>query len=125
MHDISVAQAVAEAVLKRLGGKKAGSIEIELGVGQLRFHDPEQVGFWIREILKKEIGKDVKVRTSIEVIKPELRCGCGFKGEAELEGGSHELAHHGVYEMRCPKCGSADAEVEHGDECVIKKVVVS
>jgi Zn finger protein HypA/HybF involved in hydrogenase expression len=122
MHDISVAQAVAEAILKRLGGKKAESIEIELGVGQLRFHDPEQVSFWINEILRKETGSDVKVRTSIEVIKPEISCGCGFKGAADPDGSSRELAHHGIHEMRCPSCGSPDAEIEHGDECVIRAV---
>lgn len=122
MHDVSVAQAVAEAVTKKLKGKPVKEIEIDLEVGQLRFHDPGQVKFWIKEILKKEIGENLKVKTSIRVIKPDIRCKCGFKGPAGSVKTTAELAHHGIYEMKCPKCGSQDVEIEKGNECLLRGV---
>jgi Zn finger protein HypA/HybF involved in hydrogenase expression len=122
MHDVSVAQAVADAVLKKLKGKKIKGIEIDLDVGMLRFHDPEQVKFWIKEILRKEMGEGLDVRTSIKVIKPGIKCGCGFKGTTNSVETTEELAHHGVYEIKCPKCRSLDVEVKHGNECLIRSI---
>ena len=124
MHDISVAQAVVDGIIKKLGGKAktVKGIEIDLGVGQLRFHDPEQVKFWIDEILKKEIGPGLEVRTRIDVIEPGIRCKCGFKGPAGSVKTSDELAHHGIYEIKCPGCGSHDVEIVKGNDVFIKDV---
>lgn len=108
--------------MPRLQGNDIGRVMIELQVGELRFHDPEQVRFWISEMLRQQIGSDLSVKTSIRVIKPELRCKCGFSGPADIAEADHELAHHGVYDPECPKCGSADCEIEHGNECQIKSV---
>ncbi len=122
MHDVSVAQAVAEAITKRLGGKAAKEIEIDLDVGHLRFHDPKQVKFWINEILKKEIGQGLRIKTNINVIKPGIKCKCGFKGMTDPVKTTEELAHHGVYEVKCPRCGSPDVEIEKGNECILRCV---
>ena len=125
MHDISVAQAVADGIIQKLEGKTAKRIEIDLGVGKLRFHDTGQVSFWINEILKKEFGPGLKVKTTIEVIEPGISCECGFLGPAGSIEISDELAHHGIYEIECPKCGSHEIEIEKGNECLIREVRVS
>lgn len=125
MHDISVARAVADGIIKKLKGKAAKSIEIDLGVGQLRFHDTEQVSFWIIEILKKEYGSGLKVKTKIEVIEPSIECECGFVGPVGSVDTSDELAHHGIYDIVCPECGSNEIEIEKGNECLIREVRIS
>ena len=124
MHDISVAQAVADSITKKLKEKarEAKAIDIDLSVGRLRFHDPEKVRFWINEILNKENGPGLKVTTSIEVIEPSIKCQCGFEGTAGSIDTSEELAHHGIFEIECPECGSHEVEIQHGNEVSIRDV---
>jgi Zn finger protein HypA/HybF involved in hydrogenase expression len=125
MHDVSVAQAIADEVLKRLGGKRPEEIGIELVLGSLRFHDTEQVEFWLNEIMGRELGKSVKITLKARTAEPRIRCRCGYIGKVEDVGTTEELAHHGVYEMKCPKCGSKEYEITSGDECLLKKVTIS
>ncbi len=118
MHDMSVAHAVTEAIIKSLGGKVPESIDLELEVGKLRFHDTEQVEFWIAEMLRKEIGKGIQVRTSISIVEPTIRCECGYEGSADGIT-DNDLSHHGIFEVRCPKCGSMETSIKNGKECRI------
>jgi Zn finger protein HypA/HybF involved in hydrogenase expression len=125
MHDISVAKAVAGAIAAKIKRKKPKVIEIDLALGFLRFHDPEQVRFWIEEMLKEELGRDLKVNTSISVIEPEIACVCGFRGKPERIETEEGLSHHGIFEMHCPRCGSHDVDAEHGSECLLRSVKIS
>lgn len=125
MHDISAAQAVAEAILKSLKGKVPKRLDIELELGKLRFHDPEQVKFWIDEILRKEIGKDLVIKTSISVVEPVISCECGYEGGAGDSGTDSGLSHHGILEIRCPECGSPDNSIKNGNECNLRRVSFS
>ena len=124
MHDISVAHAVTESIIKKLHKnkvkiKKIREIEIGLDLGLLRFHDTEQVRFWINGILKKELGNSVKVKTRFNIIEPVIKCRCGFEGSVNSIKTDEELAHHGIFEIKCPKCKSAEISLEKGNECVI------
>ena len=125
MHDISVAQAVTDAIIKSLKGKVPKELGIELEVGKLRFHDTEQVKFWIDEILRKEIGKGLRVNTSISVIEPSIRCECGYEGGAGDAHTDSELSHHGIFEIKCPKCGSPDTTIKNGKECQLRRLSFS
>ena len=124
MHDVSVAQAVASEILKRAGGRKMREVEIDVSLGSLRFHDTGQVSFWLQEILRKDLGKGLLVKTNIDTIKPVIKCGCGFAGAVESAETAEELAHHGVFEMKCPRCGSGECEIEHGNECLVRRVKI-
>ncbi|MBN2330552.1 MAG: hydrogenase maturation nickel metallochaperone HypA [Candidatus Aenigmarchaeota archaeon] len=125
MHDISVAQAVADAIMKSLRGKVPRRLDIELELGKLRFHDPEQVRFWIDEILKKELGNGLEIKTGISIIDPVIKCACGFEGVPEDSGTDPDLAHHVLLEVRCPECGSAETSVKNGNECRLSKLSFS
>lgn len=125
MHDISTAQAVADAIMKSLKGKVPGKLDIELELGKLRFHDPEQVKFWIDEMLRKEMGKDLEINTSISVIDPVITCGCGYEGRAGDDNTESGLSHHGILEIKCPECGSSDNSIKNGNECNLRRVSFS
>lgn len=125
MHDMSVAQMVAEEIVSKLEGKKPKSIEIEMDVGTLRFHDTSQVEFWVNELLKKEFGNELKVKANIGVIEPMIKCDCGFEGKVYDVHTDDELAHHGIYDMKCPKCSSDEYELSQGNEVVLKKINVT
>ncbi|MCD6495898.1 MAG: hydrogenase maturation nickel metallochaperone HypA [Candidatus Aenigmarchaeota archaeon] len=125
MHDITVAQSVAEEIIEKLRGKRPKSITVEMDVGALRFHDTTQVGFWLKELLRKEFGKKLRVSSKIGVLEAKIRCECGYEGPVEDIQTDHELMHQGIYTMKCPKCGSEDYELAQGNEIVLKKINVT
>ena len=127
MHDISVAQAVAGEITEKIRARKGRPrlIDISMEVGKLRFHDTSQVEFWLNEILKKEFGEGLEVKADIKVIEPSIKCVCGYEGSVESVHADHDSAHHGVYVMKCPKCGSDDYELSSGNECRIIDVRVT
>ena len=126
MHDMSVAQMVAEEVISNLEGKKKPKrIGIEMDVGSLKFHDTDQVEFWIKELLQKEYGKRLKVSAEITKLGSEIKCECGFEGAPNEKENDHELSHQGVYTMKCPSCGSDEYSITQGTEVVLKKINVT
>ena len=125
MHDMSVAKMVAEEVVSKLEGKKPEKISVEMDVGSLRFHDTSQVEFWIKELLHAELGKKVKVNASINKLRSEIKCSCGFEGKPNEKENNHELLHQGIFTMKCPNCGSDEYELVQGNEVVLKKIEFS
>lgn len=126
MHDMSVAQMVAEEVISKLEGrKKPKSINIEMDVGSLRFHDTTEVEFWTRELLQQHFGKKLKVSADIKKLDSKIRCECGYEGDADESQNDHDLMHQGIFTMKCPKCSSEDYEIVQGNEVVLKKINVS
>ncbi|UCD03201.1 MAG: hypothetical protein JSV63_01015, partial [Candidatus Aenigmatarchaeota archaeon] len=61
MHDMSVAYSVSEEVKHKLEGKNPKKVDIVMSVGSLKFHDTAQIDFWVRELLQKEFGRELKV----------------------------------------------------------------
>ncbi len=125
MHDMSVAQMVVDEVTSRLREKRIKKIEIEMEAGSLRFHDTTQVEFWIRELLRQEFGKNLKVSVKIAKVEPRIKCGCGYRGAVDEEENDHELMHQGIFTMKCPKCSSEDYEIVQGNDVVLKKINVT
>ena len=121
MHDMSVADAASREIVRRIGNRKVSEIDVTLELGSLRFHDPRQVRFWIRELVRKELG-DVRVRTAIREIRPEVSCTCGFRGALADHERDDEAAHHGTHLFACPACGSAEISIEKGNEFVISRI---
>ncbi len=122
---MSVAQAVSEGIIEKLKGKRPKKIDIKMEVGKLRFHNTDQVEFWLNEILRKEFGDQLSVKADIKVIEPTIKCSCGYNGSVEDVHTDEEGSHHGIYEMKCPKCGSDEYELASGNECNIISVNVT
>lgn len=124
MHDIALMQSIADAVTEKLKGEKVKEIKLGIAIGALHFVDSEHASFWLQQLLRKQFSDKLKTKIRIETIKPEIRCGCGFQGAVEKFNATHEMAHARIFEIRCPKCGSKEAEIVKGKECLIKEIKV-
>ncbi len=122
MHDIALMQSIADAVAEKLKGQKVREIKLGIAIGALHFVDSEHAEFWLQQLLRKQFGDKLKTKISVEILKPEIKCGCGFQGAVEKFNATHEMAHAGLIEIKCPKCGSKEAEIVKGKECVIKEI---
>ena len=71
-------------------------------------------GQHLKEHMIEETGWDVEVK----VVKSEIKCDCGFSGEAKILQRLHDLV---IYE--CPECGNDDVKVICGKDIKIGKVV--
>ena len=119
MHDIGIIQGILDAVVEETKGKKPKEIGLEIGIGALKHVHAGNVKFWLKEMLKKEFGPDLKAKINVKEIFPEIKCKCGFSGKVSDFKATHEMAHLGNFEIHCPKCKSRDFEVEKGNEVLI------
>ncbi len=122
MHDVALMQGIVDVVLEKVKGRGVKEIELDIAIGALKHVHGENVKFWLQEMLKKELGNDLKVKLHLETTLPEIKCGCGFRGKVQNFRVTHDMAHMGVFEMHCPKCGSADYELIKGNDCFIKGI---
>ena len=120
MHDIQRARGIVDVVLaaaEREGAERIDSID--LSIGALTFLSPDQLGFWVREMLKGTIGEGAQV--VIETLPARLRCAeCGFEGEAAIE--DDPIYHFTTLTPGCPECGAAQVEIIGGRECVVESL---
>lgn len=124
MHELSVAQQIALAVLKvasERGAKRVTRIEVE--VGKLTFLGIDQLRFWLEACLEGTIGAGSKL--ILREIEPAIRCGeCGYEGgikEVEVDPALHLM----LPSIECPVCGSTDVEIVSGRDCLIRGVELS
>ncbi len=124
MHDIALMQSIADAVTEKLKGEKIKEIKLSIAIGALHFVDSEHAEFLLQQLLRRQFGDKLKTKISVCQIKPEIQCACGFQGAAGKFNATHEMAHAELIEIRCPKCGSKEAEIVKGKECLIKEIKV-
>ncbi|MFA4855450.1 MAG: hydrogenase/urease maturation nickel metallochaperone HypA [archaeon] len=120
MHDIAIIQGILDAVLERAKGRNLKLIELDIEIGALKFVEPENARFWLKEMLKKEFGPKLRAKISIKTIEPEIKCKCGFQGNAKEVHATHDMVHAGIFEMHCPKCNGHDFETVKGKEVLIR-----
>lgn len=122
MHELSVAQEIAELVLSVASQKGAKSVlRIELEIGELSFLSTEQVEFWLKTCLEGTIASEAEVILS--TVKPVVRCdSCGYEGDIQVE--DDPMLHFILPVLSCPKCGSDRVEIVQGRDCVLKRVEV-
>ncbi|MCD6360805.1 MAG: hydrogenase maturation nickel metallochaperone HypA [Armatimonadetes bacterium] len=120
MHDIQRSHEIVQVVLEAAREQGAERIErINLVIGELTFLSPDQVRFWVGELLKDTIGEGAEV--VIETQRPKVRCrACGYEGEVAVE--DDPIYHYSTMVPACPECGSTEIEVIAGDECVIESL---
>jgi len=120
MHDIQRAQGIVQVVLRAAQQEGAERIDrIDLSIGPLTFLSPDQLEFWVREMLKGTIGEGAEV--VIETPPARIRCEqCGYEGEVEVA--DDPIYHFTTMAPACPKCGAMLVEVIGGRECVIESL---
>lgn len=122
MHEMSVAQGVAEAVLR--GARREGAVKIiriNLEVGQLTFLNPEQVIFWLKELFKNTEAEEAEIIHKI--IPARVRCSkCGYEGPLQVK--EDPLFHQALPVFACPKCERGSLEILEGRDCIVRDIEI-
>ncbi len=114
---------MAATVLRESRGQQAKKVlSIDIEIGELTFLNPQQVKFWLREILRGTLAENAEVH--IRKIRSYVRCSdCGWRGRVNDKG--DPLCHTYLFYPRCSRCGSVSLEVESGRECRVKRIRAS
>ena len=122
MHDVTAAQSIAHSVLEAARARRATRIErIKLALGAMTMLDPEQLEFWLEQILRGTIGENAEIE--IEVLPLTVSCSaCGFEGQAPVP--DDPIYHLMPYVPVCPRCGANTLKVLGGAECIIESIRV-
>ena len=122
MHEMSVAQGAAEAVLK--GARREGAVKIiriNLEVGQLTFLNPEQVIFWLKELFKNTEAEAAEI--THKEIPARVRCSrCGYEGPLQVK--DDPLFHQSLPVFACPKCERGSLEILEGRDCIVRDIEI-
>lgn len=123
MHDVTAAQTIAYTVLEAAQEREAERVErINLALGAMTMLDPDQLEFWLEQILRGTIAEGAEIQ--IEQLALQVRCGaCGYEGEIEVP--EDPIYHLMPFVPACPGCGSEELEVLSGDACVVRAIWVT
>ena len=117
---MTIAREIAERVTRAAEKANAKSVvAVELEVGDLAFLDPDSMELWVRQAFAGGPAKDAAIK--IDVVASTLTCaGCGFEGAPEVP--EYHDHHLPLPPLDCPRCGSADVQVEVKSDCVLKRI---
>lgn len=123
MHDVTAAQTIARSVLDVARERGAERIEvIRLELGAMQMIQPDQLSFWLEQILRGTIGEDAQVQ--IEHLPLRVTCeACGYEGEVEVP--DDPIYHLMPYVPTCPQCGAEELSVIGGNECTVQSIRVT
>lgn len=116
-----MADQIMKAVLDVARSKNADRVvEIELDIGDLTFLNHEQLRFCLSALSEDTIAKDAKVM--VRAVRIQIECEkCSYRGPPKSLGEEiHSLVPIPV--LACVKCGSANARVIAGNECVLRSI---
>jgi hydrogenase nickel incorporation protein HypA/HybF len=109
MHELSIATALADIVLRHAEGRKVTAVEVK--VGRLRQVVPDALEFgW--ELVVRETPLEGAV-LELEDVPVTLRCRA-CEAESHAEG----------FPFVCAACGELDVEVMAGDELSVEAIEV-
>ena len=122
MHELSLAAQIRRTVLKAAAAHAVDQvIEVDIEIGELSLFNPDQVGFWLRQLFRDTVADGADVR--VAATPTHIKCGaCGYAGGVELP--TDPEFHIVVPAVRCPACDSSDITVERGREVIIKNLRV-
>jgi hydrogenase nickel incorporation protein HypA/HybF len=119
MHELSIASALMEGVLKFADERQAGRVlEVRLAVGELTAVEHEQLRFCFAAISKETVAEDAELQ--IDSIKTVVQCPhCSYRGTPKYW--DEAQAHYAIPTLVCPQCGKC-ADAVQGHECAIKAI---
>jgi len=110
MHEMSIASALVEQVLRIAAEENLSSIaEIELDVGALQLVVPEALDFAFKAASESTLAQGARLRQKEVPLMVHCR-GCGTSYETEIH----------VY--LCPQCGLADVEITAGRDIILRSL---
>lgn len=109
MHELSVSSAIVDTVVRHAEGRRVSAVHVRLG--RLRQVVPSSLAFYFELVARETVCEGA--RLDQEIVPAALRCsGCAHAWEIDLP------------DFRCPRCGSADVEVETGEELEVESIEV-
>lgn len=110
MHELSIAQSIAEIVNQYApAGKKRGIRSVKLKIGDLAGVLPESLSFCFAAVIEGTLAEGAELQ--IENVPIVCRCNqCGFNFEV------------GHYVFLCPTCGNPYVEVICGQELDVAEI---
>jgi hydrogenase nickel incorporation protein HypA/HybF len=109
MHELSIAQAVADVALRHARGRRVAKVEVR--VGHLRQVVPAALGFAFELVATGTALEGAE----LELIEVEAggRCrSCGADGAFP------------AFPLQCQACGSWDVEVARGEELLVESLEI-
>jgi hydrogenase nickel incorporation protein HypA/HybF len=109
MHELSLAGAVIDTAERHAGGRRVTLVRLRLG--ELRQVVPDSLAFYFEFVARGTSCEGAVLEH--ETVAATLACGA-CEETWQLETAS----------FRCPRCGSADAAVESGNEFEVESIEV-
>lgn len=122
MHDIQRAHEIVKVALAAARERGAERIErIDLTIGELSLLDPDQVRFWVGELLRGTIGEGAQV--VVQTRPAHLHCrACDYRGQVQVE--DDPIYHLTTLVPSCPRCGASDVDLLSGNECIVESLSI-
>lgn len=125
MHEVSIAHALLETVLRHTRGR---IIEIVLQVGELRMLNEDALTFAFNALAEGTRAEGAKLKlVRVPARLRCRRCGAEWSPREELDEEARVLAHFGsvsalALKLRCPRCGSTDFDIVRGLELDVVEI---
>ena len=120
MHELSIASAIQDTVLRHAEGRRVTAVQLRLG--RLRQVVPGSLGFYF-EIVGRDTLTD-GARLDLELIDARLRCRCGAEWDPSPSPAEREDELIFAPQFRCPSCGEGGGEVVAGEELEVESIEV-
>jgi hydrogenase nickel incorporation protein HypA/HybF len=120
VHELSIASAIQDTVLRHAGGRRVTSVQLRLG--RLRQVVPGSLSFYF-EIVGRDTPTD-GARLDLELVEGRLRCDCGAEWDPAPSPAESEDELVLVPQFRCPGCGQGGGEVVAGEELEVESIEV-
>jgi len=119
MHELSIASALMEGVLKFADARQASKVlEVRLAVGELTAVEHEQLRFCFAAITRETVAENAELQ--IESVKTVVQCpNCSYHGTPKYW--DEAQAHYAIPTLVCPQCGKS-ADAVQGHECSIRAI---
>jgi len=109
MHELSISAAICDTAVRHAAGRPVARVAVR--VGRLRQVVPASLSFCFGLVATDTVCDGAVL--DLEVVPARLRCGaCDHAWEIDVPA------------FRCPRCGSADAEVVSGEELEVESIEV-
>jgi hydrogenase nickel incorporation protein HypA/HybF len=104
MHELSIAEAVLDVVVRHAGDRRVARVDLK--VGHLRQVVPSALGFAFTLVSEGTVAEGAEL--AMEEVPARGRCrDCGTEGELP------------AFPLLCPRCGSADLQLLAGEELLV------
>lgn len=122
MHEMSVAQGIARAVLDAANREKAVKVaKVNLQIGEFTFLNPDQVVFWLKELFRDTVAGDAEI--GWKKVPARVRCSkCGYDGPLHVK--EDPLFHRSLPVFACPRCREDSLEILEGRDCSVSYIEI-